>query len=61
MKSVKYALIATVKTAYLPQNRDLCRRLAAKAQDCDRADWRFLIEHIFLNKMTYSMLLANDC
>jgi len=35
-----------------PQNRDLCRSVAAKAQDCDRADWRFLIEHIFLNKIT---------
>ena len=60
-KSVKCALFPTVKTAYLPQNRDLCRNVAAKAQDCDRADWRFLIEHIFLNKMTYSTLLANEC
>ena len=58
---MKYALIATVETAYLPQNRDLCRSVAAKAQDCDQADWRFFIEHIFLNKMTYSMLLAKEC
>ena len=41
-----------MKTAYLPQNRDLCRSVAAKAQDCDQADWLFLTEHIFLNKMT---------
>ena len=61
-KSVKYALIIpTVTTGYLPQSRDLCRSVAAKAQDCDRADWRFLTEHIFVNKMTYSMLLAKKC
>jgi len=58
---VKYALISTVKTAYHPQNRDLCRSVAAKAQDCDQADWQFLIEHIFLKKMTYSMFLAKEC
>ena len=59
--SVKYALIPMVKTGYLPQNHDLCQSIAAKAQDCDRADWQFLIEHIFLNKMTYCMFLAKEC
>ena len=30
-------------------------------QDCDQADWRFLTEHIFRNKMTHSMHLAKEC
>ena len=44
---MKYALIPTEKTGYLPQNSDLCRSVMANAQDCDQADWRFLIEHTF--------------